>query len=370
MSIPLFHVSMASDVGDYILPVLQSGYVGEGSKVKEFEQALGRFLHTENVVAVSSCTAAITMALRMAGVGYGNYVISTPMTCLATNEPILSLGATPIWADVDPKTGNIDPASVMEILLRPDLVHEDIKAILCVDWGGYPCEYGELRKVSMSYGLPIIEDAAHAFGSMYKGSMIGTLADYTCFSFQAIKTLTTVDGGALVCSDVKRAQLMRWFGLDRTKGASMRCLQDPPEYGYKFHMNDVSASIGLANIKHVESNLAATLTNAKMYDEGFAGLEHVKLAGARYDVLSSYWLYTVLADNSAEFIDFMAHKGVECSKVHGRNDKKTIFADSVADLPGVDYFDERHVCIPVGCWLSDDKVNHVVSSVKEYNRSG
>jgi len=206
---------------------------------------------------------------------------------------------------------------------------------------------------------------------MYNGECIGNHSDYVCFSFQAIKHLTTVDGGAIACrdaEDAKRARLMRWLGLDRSAGASMRCVQDPPEFGYKAQLSDVLSSIGLANLGYLQDIIDKTNMNAAKYDRAFGGLSNVTIAHKQYGVAPNYWLYTIHVEDSSKFIDYMKKNGVETSKVHARNDTKTIFAESFGTrLPGVDSFDKTHVCIPVGCWLSDSDVDKIVDLVRKYN---
>jgi len=349
---------MADDVGDYVMAVLKSGYIGEGEKVAEFEKAVGDYIGNPNVLAVSSGTMAIQIALRMAYAD--DVVLSTPMTCLATNEPILALGAIPSWVDVDAVTGCMDVGS-LTIVAETEVWRA--AAILCMHWGGMPCDLAKINEVAAAYGIPVIEDACQAFGSMYKGKMIGNHSDFVCLSFQAIKHITTGDGGAVVFrnkDDLERARLMKWFGLDRSKGASMRCLQDPPEYGYKAQMNDISAAIGLANIRYVDEILEKVTRNAARYDIAF----DVK---RKYGVVSNNWLYTIHVSDSSQFISYMKENGVECSQVHARNDTKTIFAQSPKDaLPGVDAFDKSHVCIPVGWWVTDDDITKIIDLIRRY----
>jgi len=347
MVIPLFKVLMDHSVSDRLSPVIHSGYIGEGPVVKEFEAAVGRFIENSHVVCVNSGTMAITMALRLAGVTHGDRVITTPMTCLATNMAILSLGAMPVWADILPD-GTINPESVKGL---------DGKAIVCVDWGGLPCMLDELR----AFGLPVIEDACQSLGGYYNGRPVGNAADYVCFSFQAIKYLTTGDGGALTVPEEKlhEARLMRWFGLDRELSASMRCKQDPPLWGYKAHMNDIAASIGLANIALLPWAVSEAAMNASIYNEAF---------GRKPDLgrVSANWLYTIFVDDPDHFIAYMAKNGIECSQAHTRNDDKAVFAPFRRPLPGVDAFDARHVCIPVGWWVSKKDASRVANCCLKY----
>lgn len=364
--IPLFKVHMANSVDEVVSNVLHSGYIGEGDVVKEFEEALVDVVGNSNVLAVNSCTSALTMALRLAGVDICANVAATPMTCLATNEPILSLGADPVWVDVNPKTGNMCPESLERVLQK----HKNyMQAILCFHWGGYPCDMMEITNVAAEYGIPVIEDAAHALGATYSGHEIGSLSDYTCFSFQAIKTITAVDGGAISFGgeDIERARLMRWFGLDRTQGSQMRCEQDPPEFGYKFHMNNLNAAIGIENLKHIDELLGHRRAIAKIYRESLQGLENVELLDYRDDRESAYWLFTILVDDSDKFSEHLAENGIASSKVHGRNDEKKIFSLSKIDnLPGVNEFYRRQVSIPIGFWLSLDDVKHIVDTIRRY----
>ncbi len=366
----LFKVYMTNFVARPLCDVLHSGYIGEGEKVKQFEKAISEFLHCKNILATNSCTSAITLALRLAGVKQNDYVLTTPMTCLATNEPILSLVAKPIWVDVEEETGNMCSLDLTRQLWKSRDEFKKVSAILCVHWGGYPCDMYGINRIAKEFNIPVIEDAAHAFGSEIANVKIGSFSDFTCFSFGAIKHITCGDGGVLVFKDsetYERGKLMRWFGLDRSKNAEMRCNQDPVEFGYKFHMNDINASIGLANLQLIDLILRDTNKYADIYNNEFNNLSRVKLLNYDKNNESSYWLYNLLVEDVSDFISYMQSNEIECSKVHARNDKKTIFKESETNkLSGVDYFDDHHVCIPVGHWLCERDVNHIVKTVKGY----
>lgn len=246
--IPLLKVHMPEEVVEPLKDVLMSGYIGQGKVVDEFESRLGTMIGNPNVLTVNSGTSAIHLALRLANVGYGDEVISTPMTCSATNEPILERGAKIIWADIKPRTGEIDPNDIRR------KITPKTKAIVCVHWGGYPCNLKAINTIAKEHGIKVIEDAAHAMLAEFGARYIGNHSDFVCFSFQAIKHMTTVDGGALFChnrDDYKRGKLLRWYGLDRESSACFRCEQNIQEHGYKFHMNDVNATIGLVQLNYV-----------------------------------------------------------------------------------------------------------------------
>lgn len=346
--IPLFKVAMSPEAPAHVAEVLQSGYIGQGEQGEAFEHALQGLLGTpEPPLTVNSCTSAIDLALHLIGVGPGDAVITTPVTCTATNSPIVNRGAVPVWADVDPHTGLIDPADVAR------KITPRTKAIMAVDWGGVTCDYAVLK----DFGIPVIQDAAHSLTA-------GIGGDYVCWSFQAIKHLTTGDGGALWCpqDQLERARLLRWYGLDRRSKADFRCEQDITEVGYKFHMNDIAAAIGLANIGQVPEQIAATRFNAAEYNHRLPGLPGIELP--RWDERSPYWLYTLLVEDRAGFIAYLADHGIASSPVHARNDKHSGFSYPNGPLPGVDHFASRNVAIPVGWWLTSEERQQIIRTVR------
>lgn len=364
--IPLFKVFMPESVLEPLGATLLSGYIGEGPRVREFESLLARRFENNNVLTLNTGTAALQLALRLANVGYGDEVITTAMTCVATNVPILAMGAKIVWADINPWTGNIDPADVAR------KITSKTKAIMCVHWGGYPCDLAELNKIASEHGVKLIEDACHAFGSTYRFSPIGCHSDFVCFSFQAIKHITTVDGGALACrgkSDCERGRLLRWYGIGRNdQMRDLRCEADIPEYGYKFHMNDVCATIGVEQLNYIDETLAKHRANAKRYDEAFRRLQKVRILKYEKDRLSSYWLYTIRAANRVQFAEYMKQAGITVSQVHARNDHHTMFEDFACALPRTDEFVSEQISIPVGWWLTEAELEHIIRAVVSYER--
>ena len=361
--IPLFKVAMAPEALRLVNDTLYSGYIGEGPRVAELEQALADVLGAP-VLCTNSCTSALDMAYHLIGLGEGDEVISTPMTCLATNMPLALRRCKIVWADVDPRTGNIAPESVAS------LVTPHTKAIVCADWAGRQCDYEALRIAGK--GIPIVEDAAHAFGAMYENIYHKSLpvavfsGTYICWSFQAIKHLTTGDGGALKVPDRQRgrARLLRWYGLDRNDSTAMRCLQQASEPGFKYQMNDIAATIGLANLSLALEHVEQQRANARYYNEHLPeGLT------APYDPGAAYWLYTILVDDPADFERKMAEQGVQTSQVHTRNDRQNCLPTSDRPLPGLDEFSSHMISIPVGWWLSKQDLGDIVYAVSKTLRS-
>lgn len=369
--IDLFRPFVAPEAKERVVATLtpdESGrsYLGEGPRVQEFEQAFGQLVGMPppslSPLALNSCTSALDLALHLCGVGLGSEVITTPMTCTATNGVIVNRGAKIVWADVDPITGLIDPTDVLH-----KITHRT-RAVMAVDWAGRSCDYAALRQAIDSAPvkqivplLPVIQDAAH---NLFVDP--NNRGDYVAWSFQAIKHLTTGDGGALMVPEhqYERARLLRWYGLDRTSSADFRCSQDIREVGFKYHMNDIAASIGLANIPHVQELVARHRENAVWYSQALQDVPG--LTSPPEDPGSSWWLYCVLVDDRASLIDHLSSRGISASPVHRRNDTHPAFFYPNGPLPGVDAFAEHEVAIPVGWWLSNNDRARVVAAVLEW----
>jgi dTDP-4-amino-4,6-dideoxygalactose transaminase len=221
-------------------------------------------------------------------------------------------------------------------------------------------------------GAKLIEDAAHAFGATYQGRHVGQISDFTAFSFQAIKQLTTIDGGCLAClnpEDFRRGKLLRWYGIDREqKRGDFRCEADIVEAGTKAHMNDVCATIGIEQMKYLPSILSQHQDNALYYDGELrrAGIKTVQPLRYKYDRFSTHWLYTVRALSRDRFVKWMNDNGIQTSRVHQRNDIHTYAREFKADLPGVDEFNAFQANVPVGWWLSGDNKNYIINKIKEW----
>jgi dTDP-4-amino-4,6-dideoxygalactose transaminase len=369
--IPLFKVRMNANAAIDVGNVLSSGYIGEGPKVLEFEKALTETLNLpENrVVVVNSCTSALTLALYMYGIGPGDEVITTPITCTATNSPIVTLGAKIVWADVDPLTGNIDPEDVRQ------KITDRTKAIIAVDWAGRVCDYNNLRQIAEDYDIIVIQDAAHGPLVFDHNKPTGHII---CLSFQAIKHLTSGDGGALVFNqgacdgaDVNRARLLRWYGLDRHSDADFRCAQNIEEVGFKFHMNDINAAIGLANIKDTRTVVSWHTLNAGYLIWELSKIP--KLLVPVYDDTCQYWVLTIFAqskDERDELQKYLKLNGIMASQVHARNDKHSAFVWATKQptdpLPGATFFDSRQLSIPCGWWLNVEDLDHIVETIKGF----
>jgi perosamine synthetase len=356
------HVSLKSI--ELATQVLGSGWVSEGRMVREFESALTTKLGLENPVALNSGTSALHLALVLAGAGPDDEVILPAQTFVATGLAVLMQRATPVFADIDPMTGNILPGSIAR------KITPRTKAIMPVHWGGYPCDMDEINAIAAEHGLAVIEDAAHALGAAYKGKPVGAISSFAAFSFQAIKHLTTGDGGALCCleeNDARQARARRWFGIDRDRDKTSilgERAYDLRQVGYKYHMNDLAAALGLGNLEDFQQRLARRRQIGAFYRERLASIRGLQLLRLDRDRTHAYWLFTVLVERREDFIRTLANHGVPASVVHLRIDRNSVFGGTRDDLVGQQEFNERQVSIPMHEGLSDDDAELVVRTIK------
>jgi len=374
--IPLFKVFMSPDIDKYVIPVLKSGFITQGPKVLEFENLLSNYFNSPYLLTLNSATSADHLAIdlikRFSGL-YNeerNEIISTPLTCTATNWPILANGLQIKWADINLQDLNIDLDDIY------NKCNEKTLAILLVYWAGNPIAESKIKELKykirkkIGYCPIFIHDCAHAFGAKLDGKFLGNDEDFFFFSFQAIKHLTCGDGGLLVCPNqmyYDQAKLIRWFGIDRNSNKKdYRCESDIEHWGYKFHMNDISASIGISNLNHIDDILDKHRKNAKYYDENISENFKVKKLIRDSSVCSSHWIYTILVEDRDKFMDFMKDKKIIVSQVHLRNDLHTCVNEYRDSLKNLDYISSRHVSIPVGWWLSNKEVEYIVSCVNEW----
>ena len=353
--IPLFKVRMSQKASEEVAKVLHSGFIGQGEKVEQFEDLLWSELKSKKrPVTVNSCTSAIDLALELCDVGYGDEVISTPQTCFASNTGPIHRGSKIRWADIDSKTGLIDPNSVEKLITKKT------KAIIAVNWAGKFCDYKKLK----SFGIPVIEDAAHTW-DVYPSNNTER-GNHICYSFQAIKFLTCGDGGILITDQEEDARLLRWYGLDRTKNQSFRCTQNIKKAGFKYHMNDIAASIGIANTPEASDSVMQHRENSM---ELISRIKNSNFILPEPDNDCSYWLFSmhILNGRKNEFIKYLEENNVSSSPVHFRNDKYDSTSQfSEKKLDGVDSFTETQVCIPNGWWLSHDDKDKIVRLLNEF----
>ena len=385
--LPLFKVYMSTDVLEPLNKLLMSGQLTQGQVVEQFESKLKEYIDNPYILTLNSATAGLTLALRLLknkdaipqwpGFNDIEDIVLTPaLTCFATTAAILANNVNIKWLDVDLETANISLEDIKKKL------NEKTKVIYLVHWGGNPVDLDELDKIceehKLRYGFKpaVVEDCAHSFGAEYNEKKIGSNKNICVFSLQAIKHLTTGDGGfiTLPTEDLyERCKLLRWYGINRDKrnykGKDFRLENDILEYGYKFHMNDINATIGLYNLPHMNELLRKNRENSDYFDKHLKNVEGIKLMKNNPKCNSAYWLYTirVLNGKKQEFMEKMKEAGIMTSQVHNRNDINSCVSEFREPLPNLDILEKELVCIPVGWWLEKKDLEKIAQNLIEYN---
>ncbi|WP_305952860.1 DegT/DnrJ/EryC1/StrS aminotransferase family protein [Emticicia oligotrophica] len=356
--IVLFHPNIPAKAALNVSEVLSTRWIGQGPRVDEFEQRFEqKFTAPCKSLAVGSGTDALHLSYLLAGLKEGDEVIAPVFTCTATNIPFLYMGVKIVFADIDANL-NIDVKHVAE------LITPKTKAIVCVHYGGLPCDMDELWELGRKHNIAIIEDAAHAVGAKYKGEYIGSQSDFTMFSFQAIKHITTGDGGMLVVKDkslVEKAKRLRWFGIDRSSKQKGIWENDITEVGFKYQMTDIAASIGLAAIDEFDEHLAYRQKLYRLYCDLLKDIQGIRVIGSEYsDREHAAWLLTAEVDDREDLMRHLREHGIESGQVHYRNDKYTIFGGRTeGKFPKMDAIEERYLVLPLHAKVTEDDVAYI-----------
>lgn len=362
--ISLFRPAIREEAVEAVAEVLRSGWLGLGPRTGEFEQAFAGFVGAPHCVALSSCTAALQLALRVLDLPPGSEVVTTPLTFVSANQAILAEGLRPVFADVQPDTGNLEPASVA------GLVGERTGAVVVMHYGGYPCDLDELYGIARAAGVPLVEDCAHACGAVYRDRRVGSHGDLHAFSFQAVKNLPIGDGGALTLRSEafdERLRRLRWFGIsadtyERSAGSSYRWEYDVTEAGLKAYMNDVQAAIGIVQLEYLEADNARRAQLVDRYRAGLAGTPGLELLRSEGDRTSSHHLFCVLADDRDGLVVKLAEHGIDAGVHYRPSYEYAIFGGG--QLEHVERFWRRALSLPLHVALRDEDVNEVVATIR------
>jgi len=360
--IVLFHPHMPKNAKKYVCEVLDTRWIGQGPKVDLFEKTFEeKFLSGAAGLSTGSGTDALHLAYLLAGIKAGDEVLVPLFTCTATTIPLLYIGAKPVLVDVNPRTLNIS----IEDLKRK--VTENTKAISCVHYGGLPCDMDEIHVIAKAHNIPVIEDAAHALGAKYNGQYVGTLSEFTMFSFQAIKHLTTGDGGLVTFKDSNLKKLgsrLRWFGIDREDKQKGVWENDIKELGYKYQMTDIAAAIGLAGLEEFDETLAFRQSLYKRYLSNLKDFKDIQIVDD-YDPKKEHaaWLFTVIAEKRIELQKKLRSFGIESGQTHYRNDRYSIFNCS-GHFPNMDLIDDKYLILPLHTKMSLEDVDKICNVIK------
>jgi perosamine synthetase len=365
MRMQLFKPVIREEAIAGVADVLRSGWLGLGPRTAEFEKAFARYVGAPYCVGVNSCTSALHLALRLLDLPPGSEVITTALSFVSTNHVILYESCRPVFADIQPDTGNLDVAAVRA------KITDRTKAIMLVHYGGYPCDLDEFYALAREMGnIPVIEDCAHACGASYRGHRIGSYGDLHAFSFHAVKNLPMGDGGALtVRSQAYDARLrkLRWLGINadtyqRMVPGGYRWAYNVDEVGFKYHMNDIQAAIGLGQLPYVDQDNARRAEIAALYREELAGVPGLRLLRCADDRVSSHHLFVVLAENRDALLNKLRAHDIGAGVHYVRNDSYPMYEE--AFLPGTEFFWRRAISLPLHVYLTDEDVRFVASVIK------
>lgn len=333
--------------------VLRTRWIGQGPRVDEFEKKFEtKVVPGRTCVAVGSCTDALHLAYLLAGVGPGDEVIAPLFTCTATNIPFLYVGAKIKFCDVAYQSLNMDPNHVR------NLISEKTKLIVVVHYGGAPVSR-EIYDIAREYKVPVVEDCAQALGARGVGT-----SDFACYSFQAVKHITTGDGGMLVLPEHLRAaaKRRRWFGIDREAKLSGVWANDITEIGFKYQMTDIAAVMGIEGLSMLDRQIQHRRALRAEYERLLDGIDGIRLIDDDPD--SACWLCTVAVERRADLRRKLRENGVESDMVHYRNDRYTIFKEFRGDFPNMDEMDDKYLVLPMHMGMDEDHVAHICKTIE------
>lgn len=347
-----------------VMAVLESGMIAMGPQTAEFEKEFAAYIGTDYAVATNNGTSALHVALLAAGIGPGDKVITTPFTFIASSNSILYCGATPVFADVDPRTFNIDPGSVQRILERRD----DIKAIMVVHLYGLSCEMDPIMEMAENKGLTVIEDCAQAHGARYKDRAVGFFGDVGVFSFYPTKNMTTGEGGMVVTSRKDIAEKARKL---INHGRCDRYLHD--SLGFNYRMTDIAAAIGLCQLAKLDGFNARRRENAKVLNDLLSDLQSVILPHEPDHCLHVYHQYTIRAGRRDELKAYLDSAGVQTSIVYPiPNTRQPLYMSNglgQAETPVADVLGAEVISLPIHPGLSPEDLVRISDSLHAFYRS-
>src|SRR6185503_2991872 len=357
---------VTSEMKSAVARTLDTRWIGQGEAVDRFEQDFAAFIGRPSV-AVSSGTASLHLAYLLAGIKPGDEVVAPLFTCTATNTPLLQCGARVKFCDVAPDSLNIGLGQLY------GAITERTKAVVVVHYGGAPIKHmAGIQALCLQRGIPLIEDCAQAIGgtaaglgSSAKPIPCGTAGDFGCFSFQAVKHVTTGDGGMLVIKNpelVEKAKRLRWFGIDRAAKLENRWANDITELGYKYQMTDIAASMGIESLRVLRAQIQERRAMLGMYVARLAYIPGIKVLDAEGECAA--WLCTVAVERREYLMRKLKENGIESGQVHYRNDRYSIFKGSRGQFPNMDAIESKYLVLPLHMGMDFEDVERVCSVIK------
>ncbi|MBI4040658.1 MAG: DegT/DnrJ/EryC1/StrS family aminotransferase [Deltaproteobacteria bacterium] len=360
-----------------VTEVLKSGWIGTGPKTKLFENEFCRFTGAKHAIALNSCTAGLHLALQAIGIQPGDEVITSPLTFCATANVIAHVRAKPVFADIDPKTFNIDPIEI-EKKITPKT-----KAIIPVHFAGHPCPMDAILDLAQQYQLRVIEDAAHALESWYHGKKIGNIGDFTAFSFYATKNITTGEGGMLTTNseeDAARVRVLSLHGMSQdawkryqVKGITVHF--EVLEAGYKYNMFDIQAALGLSQLERIDKLYMQRQRLYHVYDQALKDVPEIRLQEHLSQMVHGCHLFVILLDLEALRVDrdtfrHLLHEhqigtGIHFSALHLQPFYRRTYHYGDHDFPMAEQVSSRILSLPLYLGLTNEQIDYVIDTLKK-----
>lgn len=370
--IPVYRPHLGPEVQEAARRALDAGWLGMGPLTRQFEEGLERYLGLTDrrVVTTNSCTEAIHIAARLIGLGPGDEVICPAFTYVAGHQAISRTGAEIVFCDVEPVHLGLDPSKV-EALITPRT-----RAILAVDYLGFPAQIDKLVELARAHGLRVIEDAAHAFGSTSRGRMVGAFGDITCFSFGPVKMMTTLEGGAVVTSnpaDVQTLRELRHLGIDSDTDARYRNQRnwdfDVVRQGYRCHLGAVPSSLGLAQLELVDEFIENRRTYCRFFDANLRDVDGIELFETDWEGVAPY-IYVVRVsdpDLRQDLIEHLKSRGISTGIHFLGAHEFTFYRDSRrGDLSVTEQVCEQVLTLPLHPYMDQSTLDRVVEGVRSF----
>jgi perosamine synthetase len=374
--IPVFKPSIGDEEISAVRQVLESGWIGLGPKTEEFERKFAEYIGIPHAIATNSGTAALHLALKALGIGDGDEVILPSLTFVSCAHGVLYCGARPVFADVDKDTLTISVDDVQE------KATQKTRAIMCVHYGGHPCDMGPITDIAKDKGVYVVEDAAHACGAEWKGEKVGSIGDIACFSFHAVKNLTTGEGGMITTSNeeiARELRRLRWLGISKTTwdryrpGATSISRPTPTWYyevenlGYKSHMNDIAAAIGIVQLQKLDKLNDRRRQIANYYNESFSNLPGIQIPIEREYARSVYHLYVLKMEKRDEFAAYAMQNGVATSVHYMPVHLHPLYRKIAnAKVPVTEEIWKRLVTLPMFPDLANSELSKIVNVVRDF----
>ena len=369
--IPVFKPSFGREELDALKEPFKTGWIGLGPKTKEFEEKFARYIGTAYASAMNSCTAALHLAVKLMEVK-GKEVITTPLTFVSTNHAILYNGGIPVFCDIEEDALNIDATKIEK------LVTKKTAAVIVVHYGGYACDMDKVMSLAKKYGLRVIEDCAHACGGEYKGRKLGSIGDMACFSFHAVKNMSTGEGGMVTTNDevmYNRLKKLRWLGI--SMDTFSREQKDTKKYswdyeveelGFKYHMHDITAAIGLVQLAKLDTMNKRREKIVNKYNMGLKGLPWIETPVRKEYAKPAYHNYVIKTAFRDRLNTYLKEHGISTGVHYRPNNHYAMYRQYKAATPVSDRVWQKLLTLPLYPDLTDSQVDMIIDEIKKFGK--